>query len=284
MADTRALLEAGRSCVPGQLGAGEEEVFIQVIRRGDDDAGPACAPLKTDLAVGAWKLGPVARRPVREAVLEHRRARKHCGSFARHVSAAFVVEEREQRPDVSDQSVRRRQSAELLAVHSLNPEAVVRPSSEECVCALVPCLAPPLVAGPLEHRARCDQCPRRSPHHLVCRVVDVRSYTAEQVVRQRAARREAASDEQDPRLARQQRGLARVRELHSLHEVRSGAKQLEVAGREVGEVEPRLGVTLTAQAVERPQHARDSDVEVLHRARPVPAVPVVGRPEQLRPA
>jgi hypothetical protein len=38
------------------------------------------------------------------------------------------------------------------------------------------------------------------------------------------------------------------------------------------------------ERVERPQDARNADVEVFHRARAVPALPVTGSPHQLRPA
>ena len=43
-------------------------------------------------------------------------------------------------------------------------------------------------------------------------------------------------------------------------------------------------MAVAPQPVERPQHTGGPDVEVLHRARPVPAVPLVRPPEELRPA
>jgi hypothetical protein len=50
------------------------------------------------------------------------------------------------------------------------------------------------------------------------------------------------------------------------------------------QIEARLGVSALAEPAERPDDARGAGVEVLERARRRPRVPLVGRPEQLRPA
>jgi hypothetical protein len=53
---------------------------------------------------------------------------------------------------------------------------------------------------------------------------------------------------------------------------------------QIGELEPRLGMSAATELVEREEHPRGADVEVLHRLRGLPPVPVVGRPEELRAA
>ncbi len=58
----------------------------------------------------------------------------------------------------------------------------------------------------------------------------------------------------------------------------------EDAERELAEIEPRLRVPTLAQIGQRPQHACCTDEDVLQRARRAPAIPVVGAPEELRPA
>jgi hypothetical protein len=56
-------------------------------------------------------------------------------------------------------------------------------------------VAPPGVAGPLEHQPRGDQRPRRSPRHLFGAVIDVLTYAGEEVVGQLTARREPIGDQ-----------------------------------------------------------------------------------------
>jgi hypothetical protein len=83
------------------------------------------------------------------------------------------------------------------------------------------------------------------------------------IVRERAVRRQPERNEQRSRLAAEQRGRMRMR--LARHEVGLGALKLERAQRCAGEVERRLGVTPSAQLVDRPDHASRTDIKVLHR-------------------
>src|SRR5438046_1975589 len=66
VAKTVAFLVAVRSCLPDQLGAGEEQLFVEVVPRAGEDPGSARAPLQAaDLS--ARRAGPVG-----EAVLSDR--------------------------------------------------------------------------------------------------------------------------------------------------------------------------------------------------------------------
>src|SRR5207237_256266 len=93
---------------------------------------------------------------------------------------------------------------------------------------------------------------------------------------------ESPGDEQDPGSAARERRSTLRRELHPLHEVGTRAEELERSQREIGEVQPRVCITSGPQSLEPPENARRTDVEVLHRARAVPTVPIVRLPEELR--
>ena len=104
-----------------------------------------------------------------------------------------------------------------------------------------------------------------------------------QAVGELRARRQPPGDEDDSRLAQEERRLARLRDV-PVDVVRPLPEALEVPHREVGEVERRLGVPAPSERVESPEDARGADVELLHRARRVPAIPLVRAPQELRPA
>src|SRR3954451_22624985 len=97
---------------------------------------------------------------------------------------------------------------------------------------------------------------------------------------------ELRRDEQDARLPEEERRVARFRrsERGQLDVVGLRAEELHVRGGELADVQRRLGVPAPPQLVEAPEHAGRPDIEVLHRAGHVPAVPRMCLPEELRPA
>src|SRR5437867_770998 len=144
--DARSFLEVRRARVPWKLGAGEQQALVEVVRGCDDDAGAARAPLNADLTVRPRELGAFARGPVRETVLDHCSTREQSGGLLCQRPASLVVDERQERLDISDQAVGRREPAQLLSVQALDPDAVRLASSPERIRALVPRVAPALVA------------------------------------------------------------------------------------------------------------------------------------------
>ena len=136
----------------------------------------------------------------------------------------------------------RRQRPVLLPVQPLHPETVAVASRPQRLGAFVPAVAPAAVAGPFQHRARGDERTGRTPHHLLGRVVDVRANERKEIVREPVTRGKPPRDEEDAGLACHHGRIARIGELHSLRKVGSGAKELDVAHAQVGEVESRLGV------------------------------------------
>src|SRR5206468_4219891 len=72
VADTRTLLEAGRPGSPDELGTGQQELLVEVLRGPVDDARRSGAPLDADLAVvRVHQVAVFLERPVREPVLDH---------------------------------------------------------------------------------------------------------------------------------------------------------------------------------------------------------------------
>ncbi|HWQ24191.1 MAG TPA: hypothetical protein VNK94_08815 [Gaiellaceae bacterium] len=211
-------------------------------------------------------------------------AREHGRRLALQPPAPPGVELRPKHLDDPDEPVRRRQAAELLPVQTLRPEAVAVAAHPERLGALPARLAPALVSRPLEHEPGSAERPGRAPHDLLGLVRDVRAHERVQAIGEGTARGEAPGDEQDPRLPAEERGFSRLGQLLPTHEVGALAEALEGRERELGEVEAALRVPAPAELVEREEHAGAADVEVLQRARRVPAVPVVGPPEELRPA
>src|SRR5688500_4488067 len=69
-----------------------------------------------------------------------------------------------------------------------------------------------------------------------------------------------------------------------LAEVRSHLLSVESREREHIELELRLGMPTPTAVVERPHHSGSAAVEMLERARRLPAIPSVGTPEELRSA
>ena len=84
----------------------------------------------------------------------------------------------------------------LAAVHLLQPEAVV-PLVPEPVRRLAPGVREPLVAGALEHELGGEHRPRRAPHQLTGRVVDVRPHAREHPLDVIRRGRQPVGDEQD---------------------------------------------------------------------------------------
>ena len=166
-------------------------------------------------------------------------------------------------------------------VQPLEPEAVLVTASPERLGALTAGVPPLVAARPLEHRARRDQRARRAPEHLVGLVVDVLTHALEEVELEVAARRQSPGDDEDPGLASEQSRLRRRRRLLAAHEVGLLAERGERPARGCGEIDRRLGDAASAQHVERMDHAGGADVQVLHRRRRLPAVPLVGGPERV---
>src|SRR2546423_4008559 len=110
--DSVAFLRSGRPCSPDELGAGEQELLVEVVARGGDDARRARAPL--ELALTA---------PVGEPVLMRRGAREGgCGVGAQRL-VAWVVD-LQQRATVAGEPVDGADPAEARVPKPLRPEAV----------------------------------------------------------------------------------------------------------------------------------------------------------------
>ena len=210
-------------------------------------------------------------------------ARGRRRSPVRAARARVVEQGRRERSHVADEPVDRAEVAELVAVESLAPETVLVPARPESVGA-----SPARrrrqrsLARPLEHRLALRATSPASPHHLV-RLVRRRSRAHARAARRQArrsvARRHATSRiPVSPHRSEDSRGSG-----SSIFVEKSGrARRVRGCERELGEVQPRLGMVTPAKLVESPEHARRARVELLQRARRPPAVPVVGAPQQLR--
>ena len=73
MAETVSFLVAVCACVPDELGAGEQEVLVEVVPGAGEDTGGAGAPLETDSTISrAQERTTGCSRPVGQAVRTHR--------------------------------------------------------------------------------------------------------------------------------------------------------------------------------------------------------------------
>src|SRR5581483_10830367 len=284
MADRRALLPAVRAGPPDELGRGEQELLVEVVGSRADDARRAAAPLEPDLAVGTGEVRPLEVGPVREARLDEGGAREDRGGVALERPTPLVVQRRPERLDVPDEPVRRPEAAELVAVETLDPEAVGAAPREQRIRGLPARVAPARRARAAEELARGDERPRRTPHHVLGLVVDVRPDELVNAVLELRARREPPRDEEDAGLAGEESGNRRVGKREAALEVRPRAEELERAKGERRQVEAGLREPTVAQLGKREDDAGRADVHVLHGARRAPAVPGVGAPEQARPA
>ncbi len=111
MADAGPFLESRRSRLPGELGAGAEKLLVEIGRGSDDDSGCAGTPLDADLTVRARQVGRWPGRPVRQAVGLHGTPGEQSGGLTPQSLGPTLVEQRQQRLDVPDEPVRRREAA-----------------------------------------------------------------------------------------------------------------------------------------------------------------------------
>ena len=112
VADPRAFVEVHRTDVPGQFGAFDEQILVEVVGRADDDSGRAGAPLHANLPIRSGQRRAVTRRPVREAVLDDGRPRQDGIRLALELTSASRVE---QRAAGSARCRRRRAAASALS-------------------------------------------------------------------------------------------------------------------------------------------------------------------------
>ena len=177
VADARALVERLRARTPGELGAGEQELLVEVGSRGGHDPGCSGAPLDTDLAVVGNERAPLPGGPVREPVLDHGGSREQGARLTLELLAPLACEQvaaSQERRDVAHDAVRRVQAAMRLgAVEPLRPQPVGVAPGPDRVCALAPGVGPARVARPVEHRARGEHRAGCAPHQLVGGIVDV---------------------------------------------------------------------------------------------------------------
>jgi len=154
----------------------------------------------------------------------HRSVGKHRGGLAFELLVAPALEERR---DVADEPVRRAEAAVLVAVEPVRPETVGIAPRAERLCALLPCVRPPLLASLVEHDPRGDHRARRAPHHLVRRVVAVGEDVPVQAVRERVLRGDEPRDEEDAALAHEQARVGRHGHLECRQHARLRAPGLE---------------------------------------------------------
>ena len=175
---------------PDELGAGEQEVLVEIVPGAGDDTWRAGAPLETDPAVSwprelrAWRAGPVG-----EAVLAERVSRENGRALARDGS---VWLETEQSECVSRDAVER---AEAAVVVILPPQPVAAAAFSERGGRLARSLIPPTLARPFAHRQSGEERPGRSPADVVRRVVDVVANERVYVVRERWVAGQPEGDE-----------------------------------------------------------------------------------------
>ena len=282
VADRRALLDPVRACPPGQLRPAENERLGQVVRGCRDHSRRSVAPLEPDRAVARRQLRAVDGRPVDEPVLDDRSALEDHVRLPFERRALALGKERRERPHVADEPVYWAEVPTLMAVQPLPPETVRLTARSQNVRALLPGVdasarRPSSGASP-RPRAVSPGCPTSSRPPRSCRSGE----------RARAVCRRA------PALGRSRHATSRIPVSPPRSDdfagsgssilMRSGLarNELEGAERKVCEVEARLGVAATLESAERPQDAGRSGVHVLQRARRLPAIPVVGAPEQLR--
>ena len=164
-------------CAPGaprELGAGDEELLVEVVGRRCDHSRCPVAPLDAD------DSRPVLRAP-RSSKAASLRGR--FSTTAVRASTAFDVRcraarRRESRPRPSARTFPTRpctgpRHAIRVPVQLLRPQAVGVAAREKRCRALVPGLAPSQLLCPVEHATRGDERSGRAPHDLVGLVVDV---------------------------------------------------------------------------------------------------------------
>jgi hypothetical protein len=284
VADRRALLQAGRAGAPPELGAGEQQLLVEVAGSRDDHPRRADAPLHADLPVAGAERLAYGIRPVREPALDHRLARDDLRSLPFEDAAPVAVEEHpaEEGARVADDAVRRCQAAGDPPVEALRPETLLVALAPELLRALAPRVGPTVLARPLEHRPGGEHRPGRAPHQLGSGVAGVRDEVRMEVVGEAVVGRQPPRDGEDPRLAAEEARLRGRRQLDLRGKPRSLAPRLEGSLRCRREVERGLRVAPAPKCVQRPDDARSTDVEVRERQRHRPGVPVVGRPQRRR--
>src|SRR5439155_22427174 len=112
VAEAVAFLVAVGACAPDELGAGEQEVLVEVVPGAGEDTGGAGAPLETDPTISrARELRPRRAGPVGEATLaECMPGENGCG-LARE---CIVRLESEQGKCVSRDAVQRAEAAVVV--------------------------------------------------------------------------------------------------------------------------------------------------------------------------
>ena len=227
-------------------------------------------------------LVPRARRPRSASWRDRpRRARS---------PPARAVRQRRRRPapapperaDVADVPVcRRRDSAKYRRRAAASRARPRRARNQRASALSRHAVQPSLLTRPVGHRVRGDHRARRRPTSARCR----RCRRSPRRARSRSSASSAlgASRQATTRIPvspNTSSGLALpARQLRPVHEVGLAAPRRERARSRVGEVESRLRVPALPQHVERPDDAGRAAVEVLHRQRRLPAVPLVRRPQ-----
>src|SRR5207244_11836051 len=99
VAEAVALLVPVGTRTPDELGAGEQEVLVEILPGAGDDTWRAGAPLETDPTV-SWPRELRTRRagPVREAVLAERMSRENGRALARNRTIWLEPEQNESDP------------------------------------------------------------------------------------------------------------------------------------------------------------------------------------------
>ena len=113
VADAVALLVAVRAGSPDQLGAGEQELLVEVVARAGEHARSAGAPLETDVPVAAGKLRTRRAGPVGEVALAEGGAVEHGRRLSRE---RLVRLEPEQGERVSSGAVHRAETAVIVVL------------------------------------------------------------------------------------------------------------------------------------------------------------------------
>ena len=140
-------------------------------------------------------------------------------------------------------------------------------------------LRPALLTRPLVHGEQREQCPWDAPIDVVGPVLRTRREEGVEVLGKHHVSCELEGDEQGPRFAQEQRRSVVVR-LAGL-DVGLGSEEVERPLRCRGKVERRFCAAPFPQRVERPDHARSTDVQVLERQRRIASVPLMRWPERI---
>ena len=236
--------------------------------RGDDARRPV-APLRSDLVRPLRLLE--RRRPLREPVLPACVPVQHVDRAAFQLGAPRSIQQvaARQNEDVPREPMGRAEAVAFPAAELVRPDVAV-PGGPQAVGGLVPRLRPLGRARPLVHDLRGEHRAGRAPQELIARVRRVRPHVVQEPLLERRGRPEGVRDEQDARLADQQR-----RDDAVVRDVGAGSVAVGQGG---GDGRP---VVRRAEPVQRPDDPGRSEVEVRVPVRRVTGIEVarVQRPQ-----